>query len=219
MVEISTSILSVRKGEEAKTFFALEKAKTDYFHIDVMDGKFVEKDTYKRMLENASYIKRISNLPLDVHLMIEDIDSGIEDFLAVEPNIITFHYEACKDKREVMKYINKIKENNCKVGLSIKPETNIEEIYEFLPYVHMCLIMTVEPGKGGQTLISDMVDKISNLKKYINENNIDIDIEADGGINLKTAEAVKKAGANILVSGTAIIIAKDYKIIIDEMKA
>lgn len=218
MVEISTSILSVIKGEESKTFFGLEKAKTDYFHIDVMDGKFVEKNTYNKMLEYSAYIKRISNLPLDIHLMVEDINEAINDFIAVEPNIITFHYEACKNKEEVMKYINKIKENNCKVGLSIKPETNIEEIYEFLPYIHMCLVMTVEPGKGGQTLLTDMVDKISKLKKYIDENEIEIDIEADGGINLKTAEAVKKAGANILVSGTAILIAKDYKTIIDELR-
>ena len=218
MVEISTSILSVKKGEEAETFFALEKSKTDYFHIDVMDGKFVEKNTYKKMLEYASYIKRISNLPLDIHLMVENIDEAIEDFLAVEPNIITFHYEACKDKEEVMKYINKIKENHCKVGISVKPETNIENIYEFLPYIHMVLVMTVEPGKGGQTLLNDMVDKISTLKKHIEENNIEIDIEADGGINFKTAESVKKAGANILVSGTAILIAKDYKVIIDELR-
>ena len=218
MVEVSTSMLSVKKGEESKTFFALEKAKTDYFHIDVMDGKFVEKDTYNKMLEYASYIKRISNLPLDIHLMVEDVNSAIEDFIAVEPNIITFHYEACKNKEEVMQIIKKIKENNCKVGLSVKPETKIEEIYEFLPYMHMCLVMTVEPGKGGQTLLTDMVDKISKLKKNVDENNIEIDIEADGGINLKTAEAVKQAGANILVSGTAILIAKDYKVIIDELK-
>lgn len=218
MVEVSTSILSVKKGEESKVFFALEKAKTDYFHIDVMDGKFVEKDTYNKMLEYASYIKRISNLPLDVHLMVQNIDEAIEDFLSVEPNIITFHYEACKDKEEVMKWIKKIKQNNCRVGISIKPETDVEEIYEFLPYVHMCLIMTVEPGKGGQTLLTDMVDKIAKLKKYIDENNIEIDIEADGGINLKTADAVKNAGSNILVSGTAILIAKDYKEIIDELK-
>ena len=218
MVEVSTSILSVKKGEESKTFFALEKAKTDYFHIDVMDGKFVEKDTYNKMLEYASYIKRISNLPLDIHLMVEDVNTAIEDFIAVEPNIITFHYEACKNKEEVMQIIKKIKENNCKVGLSVKPETKIEEIYEFLPYIHMCLVMTVEPGKGGQTLLTDMVDKISKLKKYVDENNIEIDIEADGGINLKTAGAVKQAGANILVSGTAILIAKDYKVIIDELR-
>ena len=218
MVEVSTSILSMQNSKEAETLLALEKAKTDYFHIDVMDGKFVEKDTYKKMLEYASYIKRISNLPLDVHLMVEDVNSAVDDFLAVEPNIITFHYEACKDKEEVMQIINKIKDNHCRVGLSIKPETKIEEIYEFLPYIHMCLVMTVEPGKGGQTLLNDMVDKISNLKKYIEENNIDMDIEADGGINLKTADAVKNAGANILVSGTAILIAKDFKVIIDELR-
>ena len=218
MIEISTSILSVKKGKESQTFIALEKAKTDYFHIDVMDGKFVEKNTYNIMLEYASYIKRISNLPLDIHLMVEDVNSAIDDFLAVEPNIITFHYEACKDKEEVKQIIKKIKENHCRVGLSVKPETKIEEIYEFLPYIHMCLVMTVEPGKGGQTLLTDMVDKISTLKNYIDKNNIDVDIEADGGINLKTAQAVKEAGANILVSGTAILIAKDYKVIIDELK-
>lgn len=218
MVEVSTSLLSLKKGEELETFFGLEKAKTDYFHIDVMDGKFVEKYTYGRMLDYVSYIKRTLNTQLDVHLMVEDIDKAIDDFLPVEPNIITFHYEACKNKDEVMKYIKIIKDNNCKVGLSVKPDTNIEEIYEFLPYIHMCLIMTVEPGKGGQTLLTDMVDKIAKLKKYIDSNNIDIDIEADGGINLKTAEAVKNAGSNILVSGTAILMAKDYKIIIDELK-
>lgn len=218
MVEVSTSLLSLKKGEELETFFGLEKAKTDYFHIDVMDGKFVEKYTYDRMLDYVSYIKRTLNTQLDVHLMVEDIDKAIDDFLPVEPNIITFHYEACKNKDEVMKYIKIIKDNNCKVGLSVKPDTNIEEIYEFLPYIHMCLIMTVEPGKGGQTLLTDMVDKIAKLKKYIDTNNIDIDIEADGGINLKTAEAVKNAGSNILVSGTAILMAKDYKIIIDELK-
>lgn len=218
MVEISTSILSVLKGEESKTFFALEKAKTDYFHIDVMDGKFVQKDTYKDMLEYSSYIRRISNLPMDIHLMVEDVETGIEVFSAVEPNIITFHLEACKDKEEVMKHIQHIKEKGSRVGIAIKPETKIEEVYEYLPYVHMCLIMTVEPGKGGQTLITDMLAKISELKTYIEKKNLEIDIEVDGGINLKTAPRVKKAGANILVAGTAILIATNYKEIIDELR-
>ena len=218
MVEISTSILSVKKGEEAATFFELEAAKTDYFHIDVMDGKFVKKDTYQKMLEYASYIRRISNLPLDVHLMVKDIKTAIDDFLAVEPNIITIHLEACKSKEEVYEIINYIKENNCKVGISIKPDTKIEEVYEFLPYIHMCLVMTVEPGKGGQTLLKDMVDKIATLKKHIEDNEIEVEIEADGGINLATAPEVKKAGANILVAGTAILRANNFKTIIDEMK-
>ena len=218
MVEVSTSILTVEKGKEAETFFALEKSKTDYFHIDVMDGKFVKKDTYQNMLEYSSYIRRISNLPMDIHLMVEDIETGIEVFSAVEPNIITFHLEACKSKEEVMKDINLIKEKGSRVGIAIKPETSIEEVYEYLPYIHMCLVMTVEPGKGGQTLITDMLAKISELKSYIERKNLEIDIEVDGGINLKTAQRVKDAGANILVAGTAILMASDYKVIIDELK-
>lgn len=219
MVEVSASILSIKEGEEAATFLRLEAAKTDYFHVDVMDGKFVEKNTYQKMLANADYLKRISSLPLDVHLMVEDVKSAIDDFLAVEPNIITFHLEACKDKKEVYEIIRYIKENNCKVGISVKPNTNIEEVYEFLPYIHMCLVMTVEPGKGGQTLLTDMLDKIATLKKYVKEQNLELDIEADGGINLKTAPEVKEAGANILVAGTAIVMANDFKVIIDELKS
>ena len=218
MIEVSTSILTVENGNEAEVFFALEKSKTDYFHIDVMDGKFVEKDTYQKMIEYSSYIKRISNLPMDVHLMVEDVETGIEVFSAVEPNIITFHLEACKNKEEVMKNIQAIKEKGARVGISVKPNTPIEDVYEFLPYIHMCLIMTVEPGKGGQTLITDMIAKIATLKKYLDEKGLEIDIEVDGGINLKTAPKVKEAGANILVAGTAILMASDYKVIIDELK-
>ncbi|MEI3356083.1 MAG: ribulose-phosphate 3-epimerase [Clostridia bacterium] len=218
MVEVSTSILSVKKGEESATFFELEAAKTDYFHIDVMDGNFVEKNTYAKMLGYAEYIKRISNLPQDVHLMVKDVRTAVDDFLAVEPNIITFHYEACKDREEVHKMIKYIKDNHCKVGLAIKPNTKVEEIYEFLSYIHTCLIMTVEPGKGGQKLIESTVEKVRELKKYITEKNIEIDIEVDGGINLRTAPEVKDAGANILVSGSAILMANNFKTIIDELK-
>ena len=218
MVEISTSLLSMEQGKESETILALEKSKTDYFHIDVMDGKFVEKDTYEKMREYAEYIKRISNLPLDVHLMVEDVEKGIEDFSAVEPNIITFHLEACKSEEEAFKNINLIKEANAKVGISVKPNTKIEEVYKYLPYIHMVLVMTVEPGKGGQTLLSDMVQKLQILKQYISEQQLEVDIEADGGINLATHEKVKFAGANILVAGTAILKATDYKVIIEELK-
>ena len=218
MVEISTSILSVKQGKETEVFMGLEKAKTDYFHIDVMDGKFVENDTYEKMREYSDYIRRISNAPLDVHLMVQDVKNAIDDFLSVEPNIITFHYEACKSKEEVMNLIKYIKENNCRVGIAVKPNTKLDEIYEILPYIHLVLVMTVEPGKGGQTLLTDMVEKISTLKKYIEGNDLEIDIEADGGINLKTVQPVKDAGANMLVAGTAILAANDYKVIIDELK-
>ena len=123
MVEISTSILSVKEKEESSTFLELEASKTDYFHIDVMDGEFVEKNTFDKMLEYSAYIKRISNLPLDVHLMVKDIKKAVDLSLAVEPNIITFHVEACKDEEEVFRMINYIKQNNCKVGISLKPNT------------------------------------------------------------------------------------------------
>lgn len=218
MIEVSTSILTVERKKEAEIFLALEKSKTDYFHIDVMDGEFVEKNTYQDMREYSEYIKRISNLPIDVHLMVNDIETGIEVFSAVEPNIITFHLEACKDKEDIMKNIQHIKEKGSRVGIAIKPETPIEEVFEYLPYIHMCLVMTVEPGKGGQTLITDMLAKISELKSYIERKELEVDIEVDGGINLKTAPRVKMAGANILVAGTAILMASDYKSIIDELK-
>ena len=218
MVEVSTSILSVESGNEAETFLLLEKSKTDYFHIDVTDGKTGKQDTYKKMIEYSNYIRRISNLPLDVHLMVEDVETGIEVFSANEPNIITFHLEACKNEEEVMKNIELIKEKGARVGIAIKPDTPIQEVYKYLPYIHMCLVMTVEPGKGGQTLITEMIAKINELKSYIDKNSIEIDIEVDGGINLKTAQRVKEAGANILVAGTAILMASDYKVIIDELK-
>ena len=218
MYEVSTSILNAKEGKEAEVILGLEKARTDYIHIDVMDGKFVEKDTYKKMLELSSYVRRISNIPIDVHLMVEDVETAINVFSAVDANLMTFHLEACKDEEEVFKFINMIKENHSRTGIAIKPNTDIEKVYKFLPYIHVVLIMTVEPGKGGQTLISDMINKVDTLKKYVDENNFETQIEVDGGINLATCEKVKKAGANLLVAGTAILMAKDYKDIIDELK-
>lgn len=219
MVEVAASILSMEDGKEAETILNLEKSKVDYIHIDVMDGKFVEKDTFDKMRKYSEYIKRLSNIPLDVHLMVEDIETAVSVFETIEPNMITFHYEACKDDEDVMEKINRIKEKNIRVGISVKPNTKIEEIYKYLPYMHNVLVMTVEPGKGGQTLLSDMVEKVRTLKQYIDENNFEVDIQVDGGINLATADKVKQAGANILVSGTAILKAKDYKVIVDELKA
>ena len=218
MYEVSTSILNAEKGKEAEVILALEKARTDYIHIDVMDGEFVEKNTYQKMLELSSYVRRISNMPLDVHLMVKDVETAINVFAPVEANLMTFHLEACKDKEEVFKFINMIKDNHSRVGIAVKPDTKIEEIYKFLPFIHVVLVMTVEPGKGGQTLISDMVDKIGTLKNHIDENNLDTVIEVDGGINLATCERVKKAGASMLVAGTAILMAKDYGDIIEDLK-
>lgn len=211
MVEISTSVLSVEPDNSVKTFYNLEVANTDYFHIDVMDGKFVENDTKERMKGYTNQIKQISNLPIDVHLMVEDIEKYIEEYMSFMPNIITFHYEACQNKEDILKLISYIKDKGIKVGLAISPNTSEEKIYDFLSFIHMVLIMTVEPGKGGQKLIPETVDKIRRLNQYRNENNLDFDIEADGGINLETMPSVKEAGVDIAVVGSAIIKTEDYK--------
>lgn len=215
---ISTSILSVEETNSTKTFYNLEEAKTDYFHIDVMDGIFVENNTNEKMLNYCNIIKQISNLPLDIHLMVKKVKQFVEEYMKFEPDIITFHYESCASDEEVMELISFIKESNIKVGLSIKPNTPVEKIYKFLPYVHLILIMTVEPGKGGQELILETLEKIKNLRKYIDKQNLDTYIQADGGINLDTIENVKNAGTDIIVAGSAIIKSDNYKETIKKLK-
>ena len=210
MVDISTSLLSVKKEKIIDTVYKLEDANTNYFHIDVMDGEFVENDTHDIMLEYCEYLDNITKIPLDIHLMVKDVKNFVDSYLIFNPNIITFHYEACKNKEEVMNLINYIKEKGRRVGISVKPETDVKEILEFLPYVHVVLVMTVEPGKGGQELISSTIEKIKELNSYREEQKLDYEIEADGGIKVENSDKIVDAGADILVAGTAIINSKDY---------
>ena len=217
-MEVSTSILNVKKENCIQTFYNLETAGTDYFHIDVMDGEFVENNTAELMSEYTRYLKSITNVPLDVHLMVEDVESFIKRFIIFEPRVITVHYESAKNRDELMKWINYIKENNSKVGISIKPNTNIDEIYDILPFIHTVLVMTVEPGKGGQKLIPETIEKIRDLRSYIDDNNLEVDIEADGGINLDNIKEIKEAGVNIAVAGTCIIKSKNFKETITKLK-
>ena len=217
-MEVSTSLLSVKKEDIIQTIYNLEVAKTDYFHIDVMDGRFVENDTSETMRIYCEYLNQITNVPIDVHLMVTNVKEYIDSYSIFNPNIISFHYEACKDKEEVNKYINQIKERECKVGLAIKPNTKIDDIIEFLPKINLLLIMSVEPGEGGQEFIKDVLEKIKYAKEKIDELSLDTEIEVDGGINIDNSKNVKEAGATIAVSGTAIINSKDYSYTIRKMK-
>lgn len=218
MVEISTSILNVERESASKIIYGLEVAHTDYFHIDVMDGIFVPKDTLDMMKEYTNTVKQISNIPIDVHLMVEDVKKHIDEYMSFEPNIITFQIEAIKSKEEIKELIDYIKSAGIKVGLALKPGTDIKEVYEFLPYIHMCLVMTVEPGLGGQKLIPETIQKVRNLKKYIDENNLELDIEVDGGIKEENIEEVKSAGANIFVVGTAIVKSENMEGTINSLR-
>ena len=218
-MEISTSILSANKEKIVTTFYDLEVAGTDYFHIDVMDGKFVEKDNKDFMLESATTLSHITTLGLDVHLMVENIEEFVDEFLVKSnPDIITFHIEASKTKERTMNIINEIKDNGVKVGIAINPETSIDTIKDYLKYIHMVLIMTVVPGKGGQELIPETINKIAELKKYIYENDLDINIQADGGINDKNIKQLEEAGVDIVVAGTYITSAENMKEAINNLK-
>lgn len=211
MPEISISLLSVKKEDAVSTlFYNLETAKIDYFHIDVMDGKFVEKNNLELMKQNSLIISHISNVGLDVHLMVENVEEIMDEYICLESKIITFHYEAIVDKARIMNIIEDIKDNGIKVGIAINPETSVEKIKEFLPYVHQVLVMTVLPGKGGQKLIPKTVEKIKELRQYILENDLNVDIQADGGINDQTAPSVREAGCDILVSGSYITNSENF---------
>lgn len=218
MVEVATSLLDVDKEKIIKTIYDLEVAGTDYFHIDVMDGKFVKNDTIEKMREYTEYIKQVSNTPIDVHLMVDNIEPYLKEYVDMEVQAIIFHIESCKNEEEALKWISYLKENNIKVGITLKPKTKIEDIYKYIPYIHKVLVMSVEPGKGGQEFMPESIEKIKKLNNFIYENGFEVDIEVDGGINDKTANQTIEAGVNILVAGNYIAKAENFKQAIDSIK-
>ena len=219
MAEVAVSILNVDKDGAVSKFYNLETAHVDYFHIDVMDGRFVENNNLTQMLDYAITLSHITLVEQDIHLMVQDVEEVLDDYLDLGQNRISFHIEAMKGSHErTMEVISTIKENGNKVGIAINPETPVEEIYDYLPYIHFVLVMTVVPGRGGQSLIEETLDKINVLKKYCEENNIDIDIEADGGINGDNAQQVRDAGANVLVSGVYIINSQNLREAVDTIR-
>lgn len=194
-MKVSTSILSIKEPvKEAIT--KLNNSNTDYLHLDVMDGKFVLNETNALMNEVLKYNKK----PLDIHLMVKDIDYYLNKYKKYQPDFITFHIESIDyNAKEIIKTI---KEENIKVGLSFKPNTPLEKIYPYLSEVDLVLVMSVEPGAGGQAFIIDSVDKISKLTELRDLNCYRYLIEVDGGINNETKVYVKDA--DIIVSGSYI---------------
>lgn len=218
MVEISTSLLSVEKEKIIKTIYNLETAKINYFHIDVMDGEFVNNNTVDTMKEYCDYLTNITNIPLDIHLMVNNVIEYVDMFIPYNPNIITFHLEAASNEEELNNIIEYIRSNGCKVGIAIKPNTDIAKLYNIIKKVNLILVMTVEPGQGGQELIKDTISKIDELYKYVKENNLDTLIEADGGINPENIGELKEAGLEIAVVGTSLVNSQNYNQIVNELK-
>ena len=200
---ISPSILSADFANLERDIKRVEDAGADWIHVDVMDGHFVPNITIGVPVVKS--IKKNSNLPLDVHLMIENPEKYIQPFAQAGSDILTFHYEAVKDVSSV---VNIIKSYGVKAGMSIKPKTPAEEILEFLPLLDLVLVMTVEPGFGGQSFIKVCAGKIPLIKKYASENLI---IQVDGGINAETAKICTAYGANSLVAGNYIYKSGDIQ--------
>ena len=194
-MKISTSILS--SNDIGMCISSLEKTKTDYIHLDIMDGKFVSNKTW-HLDDLVSHLENIEK-PLDVHLMVEDIINYVNEFSFLNPEYITFHLEATDDIDSIIRYI---KSQGIKVGISIKPNTSVELVYPYLKDIDLVLVMSVEPGMGGQKFIPSSKDKIDKLKEYKINNSLDYVISVDGGINSETIKLV--GNSDMVVSGNFI---------------
>ncbi len=213
MAKIAPSILSanfLKLGEEIR---AAEEAGADILHIDIMDGHFVPNITIGPFIVEA--IRTITSLPLDVHLMIEEPDKYLEDFIKAGADYLTVHYEASVHLHRTVHFI---KENGIKAGVSLNPATPVWSLEHILPDIDMALIMSVNPGFGGQGFIQMSTDKIKTLKRLISEKGLHTLIEVDGGVKLDNALDIVSAGADILVMGSAFFHSKDYGTIVRQFR-
>jgi ribulose-phosphate 3-epimerase len=198
-IKISPSILSADLSKLGSEIQNLEKAKADLIHIDVMDGHFVPNITIGPEVINK--LRKYTSLPFDVHLMISPVHNFIKNFADAGADIITIHPEATNDLESSIK---KIKSYNKKVGISLNPETSLDKLNNVLDKIDLVLIMSVNPGFGGQKFIENTLNKIKKLRLKIDQLKLKVEIEVDGGINFENSKSIIKAGADILVSGTTI---------------
>lgn len=206
MTKIAPSILSANFSKLGEEIEDVERGGADYIHVDVMDGHFVPNITIGPLIVKA--IRPITDLPLDVHLMIENPDKYIKEFAEAGASIITVHQEACP---HLHRTIQLIKSFNVKAGVVLNPATPAHMIKDILPDIDMVLLMTVNPGFGGQSFISSVVPKVKKIAKWREELGLSFEIEIDGGVNTETAKTCVEAGADVLVAGSAIYNKPDRK--------
>ena len=210
-IKIAPSILSADFSNLEREIKKLDKSSCEYIHIDVMDGHFVPNITMGPEIIRS--IRSCTKKVFDVHLMIDPVEKFLKNFIDAGADIITIHDEISDNALNCIQFI---KNNNKKAGISIKPKTNAEVIKKYLQYIDLALIMTVEPGFGGQSFLSNQIKKIKEVKKIVG--NKKIEIEVDGGINNINAKDVINAGANVLVSGSAIFKNSDYESVISSLR-